>query len=264
MAIYLGRTETVDLHIDHVNWREGLSLKPPKPTPRLNLAKYPSVKSVGPDTLALRYHAPRLIQHLQTYLRRHIPPRPTSSRESISSAIDSLATRHLQFAVWHRIRVLNHPTQDIDDLPDRKDAVHASPVRFDKKKSTVISEERFDTVLVDEKGIADETGMEGESSNRPRPMNNVTESANQVFVLVRSALSSPSPTLFFGPSSVPLLHASGHSSTSIGSLDLAQNLTRITACSASNARPMLLNARAASSTSIQFGAAATSSPSSPA
>lgn len=98
----------------------------------------------------------------------------------ISTAISNLSTRVLTFPVYHRIRILNYPTQDVEGIDDRKDAVHVSPARYNKKGDVLVAEERFDTILVDEDGSAEETGMEGALSRQC------------------SLLASPNPLSFIG------------------------------------------------------------------
>lgn len=55
---------------------------------------------------------------------------------------------------------MNYSTQDIEGITNRPDAVHASPIRTGDRRSEA-APERFDTVLVDEQELAEETGMNG-------------------------------------------------------------------------------------------------------
>lgn len=164
MTTWLTCMEKMDHHSAHIAW---LLAKPSttrpidKPLNRLQLTKCPSSKAVTITTLAEQYHAPRFLHHLQHYLRTFIPPSPSPVRNQVSQAIDALSTRPLTFPVFHQIRILNHPTQDVDGIADRKDAIHVSPAHFDKKIGAIIRDERFDTLLVEEKDTVEDTGIQG-------------------------------------------------------------------------------------------------------
>lgn len=159
MILWLERMEKIDRHIIYVNWRQRPAAPvPSKPLTRLTLTQHPSAKAVTLETIATKYHSPHFVAGLQAYLAQFAPSTPAAatSFNSIRSSPDTYTTA---FAIWHRIRIRNRSTQDVEDIADRLDAVHCAPARKTRAKDSL--NERFDTALIDEKGHAEDTGVAG-------------------------------------------------------------------------------------------------------
>lgn len=162
MIIWLTRLEKIERHIIHVQWREGLDKPAPtEPTLHLQLTKNPSAKAVTIQSLSTSYHAPAFTSSLQSFLQRFMPHQSSPSYTSFTTIINNLDTLRVTFPVWHRIRIVNHSIQDVEGVTDRTDAVQAVPERKNRKTKDMLPE-RFDTVLIDEKGNADVAGISGE------------------------------------------------------------------------------------------------------
>lgn len=171
MVIWMTRMERIDQHIMHVRWREAQAAShPPKAAPigaRLQLTKNPSVHNVSLASLSSSYHAPAFASCLQSYLQqRFAPHRSSPLYPKFAATLSSLATIHTSFPVWHRLRIINASTQHVDGIADRRDAIHASPARKSKLPNVALYE-RFDTALIDEKGEAEDTGIQGMFVLRP-------------------------------------------------------------------------------------------------
>lgn len=100
--------------------------------------------------------------YLASYIRSVTSTLPSRSRAAPNpSAIPSLPRT---LPVWHRLKLLNYDVQGQDFLADRPDAVIATPKRqATGGEHAGMVAERFDTVLIDEKGEAFETGIAGQS-----------------------------------------------------------------------------------------------------
>lgn len=161
MVIWLTRVEKVEQHAVHVRWREAKKTptKAPEPPLRLQLTKIPSVPAAPLSILQTDYHATTFAVALQAHLKS-LAPHVSSSHYSIFTAlVNALETQRIALPVWHRIRIVNPAIQEIEGIADYTDSVTAAPAR--KTKFKTLMPERFDTVLVDRKGDAEESGIGG-------------------------------------------------------------------------------------------------------
>ncbi|KAG8916375.1 hypothetical protein FRC02_004001 [Tulasnella sp. 418] len=131
---------------------------------RVQLAKWPAAPGVSLQTLSSDYHAIHFSTVLEWYLRlqrrRLLSELPGNLKKIPSTVTDPPSIKSIP--VWHRIKFIHPNVQGMDFIEDTQDTVHAYPKRRKRgSKEADFLGERFDTVLVNEKGEADITGVEG-------------------------------------------------------------------------------------------------------
>lgn len=161
MVHWMVRVEKIETHVLHVQFREGIVPPPEKAPTRLQLTKNPSAPSVTLSALASSYHAPTFLTCLKTFLERYAPTQPAHRRQSVLNRIRDLQTASLAVPAFHRVRIILSPTQDVDGIADRTDAVHVRPARKNKQ-GEITRSKRFDTILVDGHGDAGDTTLDSQ------------------------------------------------------------------------------------------------------
>ena len=163
--MWLERKEKIEIFEGWIVWRLGrLSNHPLQQRKihhpsRLTLTKRPSNSSVLlTDVVKTATHGALIIQEsLLDFINELLKSRDETS------GVPPHQLRSLPFdtiPVWHRVKVINANVQGMENVADRADAIHATPQHFNPRSTSPIPS-RFDTVLVDEMGTAEETGIEG-------------------------------------------------------------------------------------------------------
>ncbi|KAI0040586.1 hypothetical protein FA95DRAFT_1502597 [Auriscalpium vulgare] len=163
MILWLERQDKMAMFDAHIQWLTGQLPEPPaarhRTPPTLCIAKRPSQLGVSFATLSQSYHAQLFLPALRAYIGSISKTYDVSGR-SRRTLYDDVTLPFNTVDTWRRFKLILHNLQ-LDDAPSITNAVIAQPATSDTL-------ERFDTVLVDEKGTAGETGVTGLRVGRVR------------------------------------------------------------------------------------------------
>ncbi|KAI0037300.1 hypothetical protein FA95DRAFT_1507106, partial [Auriscalpium vulgare] len=156
MIWWLERHDKVAMFDVHVRWLLGElpSTKPARrPLPRtISIAKKPNSARVPFTVLSRSHHAPDFPSALQQYIGS-ISKTAERPRRRGQHSFEDLVLPFKIVDVWHRIK-FSLPNLQLDTSPSFNNTVIAQP-------SSSTASERFDTVLVDERGEAGDAGVAG-------------------------------------------------------------------------------------------------------
>ncbi|KAI0038344.1 hypothetical protein FA95DRAFT_1613456 [Auriscalpium vulgare] len=156
MIWWLERHDKVAMFDVHVRWLLGElpSTKPAqRPLPRtISIAKKPNSARIPFTILSRSHHAPDFPSALQQYIGS-ISKTAERPRRRGQRSFEDLVLPFKVVDVWHRIK-FSLPNLQLDTSPSFNNTVIAQP-------SSSTASERFNTVLVDERGEAGDAGVAG-------------------------------------------------------------------------------------------------------
>ncbi|KAG8940755.1 hypothetical protein FRC03_005130 [Tulasnella sp. 419] len=164
MVEWLERKERIKKFALMIEWVEESNLPGeadtnPSLRSLIHLSIHPTIRKVPIDNLKKDYGAIHFPAALGVYLRQywnrldHVP--------TITKSAGSIPLENTPVPVWHHVKFSHFNVQGLDFIEDTSDAVHVYPTQQSKRKDDTIRA-RFDTVLINEKGEAEITGVAGE------------------------------------------------------------------------------------------------------